>query len=131
MSSTRRFHLFFQFAGVRGVLLLPAAVSRCPRYSPVARGVLLLPAVFFFANLFHHINGMNLATPRTFSEKLRLDQVTLSDIFNVYTSIFYMLISYKYKNIAVKLVAENYVFIYMVTITSHKSTRKTNRNTNN
>ena len=82
-----------------------------------------------FANLFHHISGMNLATPRTFSEKLRLDQVTLSDIFNVYTSIFYMLISYKYKNIAVKLVAENYVFIYMVTITSHKS--KTNRNTNN
>ena len=79
-----------------------------------------------FANLFHHINSMNL---ELFSEKLRLDQVTLSDIFNVYTSIFYMLTSYKYKNIAVKLVAENYVFIYMVTITSHKS--KTNRNTNN
>ena len=78
-----------------------------------------------FANLFHHISGMNLATPRTFSEKLRLDQVTLSDIFNVYTSIFYMLISYKYKNIAVKLAAENYVFIYiwlLLLVTSRRPT---------
>ena len=66
---------------------------------------------------------MNLATPRIFSEKLLLDQITLSDILNIYISIFYMLISYKYKTIAVKLVTENYVFIYVVTITtsSHPS----------